>query len=682
MNFFKSIKAKMVSSILLLVCVSLISVGIIAIYNTYSTTMSTVKKTLTDTAKISANVIAQKMDSLKQIVVQLSRITELSSDNISDSERITILKSQAKSYGFKSFGIVNLQGNDTANGINVADETYFKEAVKGNAYITEPIVDDKTKSAVMIVSAPVKKEDTVTSVIYFSMDYSYLNNLMNNLQVGSTGSAYVTDRNDYTIAHKDTSLVLSRDRTIEDAKTDTNLAKLASIEKKMTQGESGFDEYSYKGVEKMLAYAPISGTDGWSLGVNVYKNEYLDSTYSSIVINIAAILIAVLISIWAAIALANSISKPIKKCVDRIVLLSSEGNLQAEIPTINTRDETKELNNATIVLITKLREVIADIADNLGNMADGNMAVDITKEYAGDFSPIKEAMVKIISSLNLTLAQISQSSDQVFSSAEQVSTGSQALAQGATEQASSIEELSASITEISSHIKDNAEHAVSASTNVNRVSSEIEVSNKNMSDMVVAMSQINDSSSEIGKIIKTIEDIAFQTNILALNAAVEAARAGAAGKGFAVVADEVRNLASKSAEAAKNTTALIENSMKQVENGTKIADQTAKSLLNVVESAKVVSDTVEKISQASVQQSESISQVTLGVEQISSVVQTNSATAEESAAASEELSGQAQVMKELVGKFKLRDKHDEGQDVKSEPQQPKTDEFYTDSSKY
>lgn len=653
MNFFKSIKAKMISSILFLICVSLISVGIFAIFNTYNTTMSTVEKTLTDTAKISADVVSQKVDSIKQVVVHLSRMPQLSSDSVSDDERIAVLKSQMESYDFKSFGLVDLQGNDVANGINVADQTYFKEAVKGNAYITEPIIDAKAESAVIIVAAPVQDGDTVTSVVYFSIDYSYLNDIVNDLQVGSTGSAYIIDQNDYTIAHKDSSLVLSGDRTIEDAKTDTNLAKLASIEEKMTQGEAGFDEYSYQGVAKMLAYAPVSGTNGWSIGVNVYKDEYLQSTYNTIIIVLVVILISVLISTFAAIALANSISKPIKKCVDRIVLLA-QGNLQAEIPTINTRDETKALNEATIVLVTRLREVIADITDNLGKMADGNMANDITREYVGDFIPIKDAMVKIVSSLNFTLSQINQSSEQVLSGAEQVSTGSQALAQGATEQASSIEELSASITEISSNVKNNAEHASNASANVNHVSSEIEISNKHMSDMVTAMSQISVSSNEIKKIIKTIEDIAFQTNILALNAAVEAARAGEAGKGFAVVADEVRNLASKSSDAAKNTTSLIENSINQVENGTRIVNETAKSLFEVVEGAKAVSEIVEKISEASKRQSDAIAQVTIGVEQISSVVQTNSATAEESAAASEELSGQAQVMKELVDKFELK----------------------------
>jgi len=277
---------------------------------------------------------------------------------------------------------------------------------------------------------------------------------------------------------------------------------------------------------------------------------------------------------------------------------------------------------------------------------------------------------------------MSQSSEQVSSGSEQVSNGAQALAQGATEQASSIEELSATITEIASNVKLNATSAADASIKVNHVSSELDVSNQNMQDMIAAMSKISDSSSQIGKIIKAIEDIAFQTNILALNAAVEAARAGAAGKGFAVVADEVRNLASKSAEAANNTTALIENSIKEVENGTKIADQTATALKKVVLEATAVSNTVTLISQASNEQANSINQITLGVDQISSVVQTNSATAEESAAASEELSGQAQILKSLVGKFKLKNQATQVIESNPQPIHEEIERSYTNDSKY
>lgn len=365
------------------------------------------------------------------------------------------------------------------------------------------------------------------------------------------------------------------------------------------------------------------------------------------------ILASLAISSIIALIISRSISKPVSEMAE-VAKKMSEGNLGEQIH-VDSTNEIGQLAAALSKSNAAIRAYITDITKSLGKIASGDLtATSSNLNYVGDYKEISKAYFVILDSLNDTLSQISQSSQQVLVGSEQVSNGSQELAQGAAEQASSVEELSAAITEISEHVQKNAEHAVNASKNVNHVTAEIEVSNQHMSDMITAMSQINASSSEIRKIIKTIEDIAFQTNILALNAAVEAARAGEAGKGFAVVADEVRSLASKSSEAAKNTTVLIENSMKQVENGTQIADQTAKSLLNVVDSAKAVADTVNKISQTSIHQSESISQVTLGVEQISSVVQTNSASAEESAAASEELSGQAQTMKTLVGRFKLK----------------------------
>jgi methyl-accepting chemotaxis protein len=365
------------------------------------------------------------------------------------------------------------------------------------------------------------------------------------------------------------------------------------------------------------------------------------------------IIISLFISLIIAISISHGISKPVKEMAEAAQKMA-QGDLSAQV-TVKSKDEIGQLGAAFSETIETIKTYINDIKVNLTKVEQGDLTISSELEYKGDFSELQMSIRGIVSFFNDIVTQMRQASEQVSSGSEQVSSGAQALAQGAAEQASSVEELSATITDISTHVKNNAEHAVNASLNVTNVDSEIEISNQYMSEMIVAMSQINDSSSQIGKIIKTIEDIAFQTNILALNAAVEAARAGAAGRGFAVVADEVRNLASKSAEAAKNTTSLIENSIKQVKNGTRIADETAKSLLKVVEGAAVVADTIEKISVASNRQSNAIVQVTLGVEQISNVVQTNSATAEESAAASEELSGQAQTLKELVQKFKLKD---------------------------
>ena len=282
----------------------------------------------------------------------------------------------------------------------------------------------------------------------------------------------------------------------------------------------------------------------------------------------------------------------------------------------------------------------------------GDFNISATEPFVGDFENIEKSFMKFSKEMSSTLEQINLASEQVASGSEQVSCGAQMLAQGATEQAASIEDLSNIINVISEDIIQNANNAKEANELAQRTGNSIVLSNEKMREMTIAMNDISDKSNEISKIIKTIDDIAFQTNILALNAAVEAARAGSAGKGFAVVADEVRNLAQKSAEAAKDTAVLIAGTVESVENGSKIADDTAKSLLEIVDDATKTVQMMVDITDASEKQASS-RQHRESISQISSVVQTNSATAEESSAASEELTGQSQLLKDLVSGFKL-----------------------------
>lgn len=388
-------------------------------------------------------------------------------------------------------------------------------------------------------------------------------------------------------------------------------------------------------------------------GNQIAGNLTAQRTAATILIIVIS-LSAMALSLGIAIYISRGISKPVKEMAVAAQEMA-KGNLEVQI-SINSKDEIGQLSAAFAESIAFIRSYIEDLTRTLGEIEHGNLAVVSELDYVGDYAGLKNSCDGILESLNDMLGRIDQTAEQVLSGSEQVSNGAQVLAQGTTGQASTIEELSKLVAEIGMHGKKNMERAIEANLNVDRVRSETEISNKYMSEMVYAMSLISDSSNQIGKIIKTIEDIAFQTNILALNAAVEAARAGAAGKGFAVVADEVRNLASKSSAAAKDTTFLIENCVSQMKNGTKIADETAKSLLQVVKSTEVVSDIVDQISIASKQQADSIGQITLSVDQISGVVKTNSATAEESAAASEELSGQARTLKELIQKFQLGSK--------------------------
>ncbi len=379
---------------------------------------------------------------------------------------------------------------------------------------------------------------------------------------------------------------------------------------------------------------------------------------ATIIVVIVVMVAATLVVTAFAATLIKSITGPTEQVRSALVGFS-QGKLDIAVD-FESKNELGDMCNALRESQGILGAVIGDVAYLLGEMARGNFNISSRAEdkYVGELSSMIQSIRGINRQLSNTLSQITRSAEQVSASSDQVSTGAQALAQGATEQASSVEELSATILDISEQVNRTAQNAADAMNQVDDTSGKVGTCNEQMHEMTNAMEEITEKSNEIGKIIKTIEDIAFQTNILALNAAVEAARAGAAGKGFAVVADEVRSLAAKSAEASKNTANLIGGTVDAVNRGTKVVNETAATLEQVVEGTQSVSKLVFSITEDAQREAAALQQVSEGIDQISAVVQTNSATSEQSAAASQELSGQAVIIRDLMGQFELREEND------------------------
>lgn len=531
---------------------------------------------------------------------------------------------------------------------NALEKSWYQDGIQSEDFILGDVYfDEDSQSYVVGASGMLKNErGAVRGVAAADVYLNSISDIVGDIKLEKTGGIFLVDtRTDTIIGHRDPEMT---GRVLSEFNGDMYEYAATQI-KNGTSGLSVYDDNVY------IQVAQVPGSD-WTAVAYVSKSEVLGDLkmLTGMMASVAAV------SILAAVVLIillvrRMIGKPVTE-LNYVAGRIAEGDLNQNI-NYHSKDELGELSDnfgRTVVRLRDYVDYIDEISEKLQDIARGDLAFTLSHDYVGEFMKIKESLEGISRAFNETMGQINTAASQVAEGAGYVSEGAQTLSIGSAQQSEAVENLATHISEVSDGIQKTAQGAKKASEISQKVGSNILDSNEKMQHMNTAIQKISAKSTEIHNIIKTIEDIAFQTNILALNAAVEAARAGEAGKGFAVVADEVRNLASKSSEAAKDTTALIDQTVEAVEEGSGLAKETADSMMAVVENTDEVNKLIEGIAQYSAKQAAATEEVIRGINQISDVVQSNMSTAEKSAAASEELSGQANMLRELVSKFRLK----------------------------
>lgn len=531
---------------------------------------------------------------------------------------------------------------------SVINADYVTQALSGTFNSFVDIVNGDNLAA--ISSVPVYKGNKVVGAIIATnslQDESELDALK-----ATSGADFEVFLNDARLA---TTIVVDQTR-----QTGTQMSQdIYSVVH--DQGVRYSGQTTLVGQHYMVNYEPLFNLHGDVVGALFSGKNLVSVKLQNLTITGAAAIIGLILVIITDLLLLTFVRRSIVKPLARIVDLSGQvaggnlglSNVLDENYPYTKDDEIGRVFFAQLETVHAVRTYIGEIDHVLNDLADGKLTTQTQQNYRGDFIGIKDALTQVQQKLIDNMTRINQAASILTNSSGEISASSQSLAQGATEQAGSVEELNATIDGVYHNVKSTAEHARSASEKTELVGQEVALGDQRVSEMITAMNEINEASGKIEKINRTIEDIAFQTNILALNAAVEAARAGEAGKGFAVVADEVRNLAGKSAEAARDTTALIQNSLNAIAAGSEKAGETAKVMQNVVTAVNEVVTSIADISRANEEQAVALGQIQSGMSQIAKVVSTTSASAEESAATAQELSAQAKLLEELVSTFQL-----------------------------
>ena len=608
-------------------------------------------------AQLSATLVSREIAAMKEVAYEIGCNPVLASKEYTNEEKIAILDSKVAQYGYTGSGLTMEDNIDIVSGWDCTEQDTVVQALAGNVYFSEPKIKEGGPLT-SYFSAPLWKDGIANSkivgtVIFMSNDY-FLQDIVKEISLSETCEVILLDQHGNIVADSAQVTLSEIVNMIELAKEDRGYASYAGIQEKMVAQEQGFDSYSFNGSSRYIAYAPIAGTDGWSVAVSVSQDDYAGSFLVSMVGVIAVMAIAIFVSIKLATQLGTKIATPIETCAQRIMLLA-KGDLHTEVVVDNSLKEAEILTTAAKEFAVSLNALIGDVDYLLSGLSKGDFTLDSQSEesYIGDFENLLVSVRELKARLSETLRQIQESANQVMYGSNQMAVSAQELADGATSQTDAVESLKETIAAVADGVHENAMQSRGALEKLNEVEVATTTSNEEMSAMTEAMKRISETSQQISNIVTEIENIASQTNLLSLNASIEAARAGEAGRGFAVVADEIRKLAESSSQSALHTKRLIEASVAEVEVGNQITERTAAALEKVAEILGEVRGGAVASTKLSEEQAEAIGGITEEIRQITDVVQNTSATAQESSAVCEELTAQAVGLNELVGEFRI-----------------------------
>lgn len=640
------LRTKIQLSFSITMAILLIIVGLVATQGSSNAIGILTNDSMANSAQLASDQISQRLQSYVNTVSLLGKDTTLSDTELSSDDKSDYLQKYIDTYGFTSANLLDAKGVSVFDKTDFSDRAYVKTALEGTANVSDVTLSKYTNTYGVSIAAPVyDKLNRISGVVYFRLDIDFMLDIINNISVSENSYAYLTDANGNVIVHPTEDLILNYNIAKDNA-------SMQAIAKDALAGKEGNGSYKYNKKTILCGFSPIENTNNWTILIAAPETDF--TQYSDKISTTCIILdiIAVLIAIVFSNILATYIAKPINR-VKEVLVGIAKGDFSITPEKSKGTDELAILQNTTASLLDTLSNIIGQANQILDNIANYDLTPQDMSDYPGAFNQLSTSVNTIKTMLSNLIYEVQTSVYTVEDGSHELAQATALLSEGAVSQANSIQTLADDLSDIVTRIKNNSEHEELINTKLCTLDAEIQTANEQMEQLMHAVESVEIMSTDIQKIVSTIDSIAFQTNILSLNASVEAARAGEMGKGFAVVAEEVRNLAVKSGEASKRTSDLINDCVESIANAKVCADATFESLSGIVRDSSEISNAFQEITVDTSEQAHKSNRIQSEVDNISDVVQTNTATAEETAASTTVLSEQAVNLKEIIRNFKI-----------------------------